>query len=104
MRFYPLILLLVILINQIAMADSVTSALINKQLDSQQKLSFTDTPLPKAMDQIADQTGVRLEADPAVWDSLPWGQQTSINVKIENRTLREALTGITQKLGLTWQL
>lgn len=78
---------------------SVTSALINKALDSQVKLEL-DTTLPLAIEQIGNQTGVRIETDPAVWDLLPWGEQTNITAKIENRTLRDALTAITRKLGL----
>ncbi len=78
---------------------SVTSALISKALDSQQKLEL-DTVLPQAMEQIGNITGVRIEADPAVWDLLPWGEQTNITARIENRTLRDGLTAITQKLGL----
>lgn len=82
---------------------TVTSALISKQLDSQQNLNL-DTTLPDAMEQIAKQTGVRLEADPAVWDLLPWGDQTSIRANIQNRTLRQGLTAITQKLALEFSL
>ncbi len=80
-----------------------TSALINKALDDQVKLTINDV-LPRAMEAISRQTSVRIEADPAVWDLLPWGQDTNVNARIENKTLREALTLITQKLGLTWAL
>jgi hypothetical protein len=86
-----------------AVAASVTSALINKQLDSVQNLDF-DTTLPDAMQQIGNQTGVSLEADPAVWDLLPWGDQTTITAKIRNKTLRQALSDITQKLALEYVL
>lgn len=102
--FTPIIPLLVFgLLPALASADSVTSALINQALDSQQKLDLNAT-LPEAMDQIANQTGVRIEADPTVWDLLPWGEQTNITAKIENRTLRDALSAITQKLGLQFVL
>jgi hypothetical protein len=80
-----------------------SSALINQALDQQVALDL-NAPLPAAMDQIAKQTGVRLEADPAVWDLLPWGQLTNITAKIQNQTLRQALKAITQKLGLTFEL
>jgi hypothetical protein len=82
---------------------SETSALINKQLDTQQSLTLNAT-LPEVMQQIGNQTGVRLQADPAVWDLLPWGDQTTINVKIQNHTLREELTAITRRLGLEFEL
>jgi hypothetical protein len=80
-----------------------TSALINEALDKQVKLDL-NTVLPQAMESIANQTGVRLEAHPAVWDLLPWGEQTNITAKIENQTLRQALEAITRKLGLTFVL
>ena len=100
MRFYlPIFLLLCFAAT--SLADSVTSGLINRQLDAQQKLDL-DAVLPKAMAQITNQTGVPIEADASVWELLPWGQETAIKVKIEHRTLREALNAITQKLGLEW--
>jgi hypothetical protein len=82
---------------------TVTSAQISKQLDTIQNLDF-DTTLPDAMQQIGKQTGVRIEADPAIWDLLPWGEQTNITAKIRNHTLRDALSAITQKLGLEFAL
>ncbi len=98
MRFFLFILLSLCFASQ-ALAD--LSAAINKQLDTQQKLDV-NAVLPKAMQQISNQTGIALEADLTVWELLPWGQQTAIKVKIEHRTLREALNAITQKLGLEW--
>jgi hypothetical protein len=80
-----------------------TSALINKALDEQVKLNL-NTVLPQAMEAITKQTGVRLEAQPAVWELLPWGQDTNISAKIENKTLREAMELLTRKLGLTFVL
>jgi hypothetical protein len=82
---------------------SVTSALINKQLDTLAEFKL-DTTLPDAMQQIGNQTGVRLEADPAVWELLPWGEQTDIHATILNHTLRQALSAITQKLALEFVL
>lgn len=80
-----------------------SSALINEQLDKVVKLDINAT-LPRAMQAIGDQTGVRIIADPIVWDLLPWGQDTNIQAKIENQTLRQGLTAITRKLGLTFEL
>jgi hypothetical protein len=48
---------------------------------------------------------VPFKVDPAVYELLPWGENTDINiVKIKNQTLRQALTAITRKLGLTFSL
>ena len=80
---------------------SVTSELIAKALDSQQDLDL-NAVLPDAMQQVATATGVRLEADPAVWDLLPWGEQTNITAKLRNHTLRDDLAAVTRTLGLTF--
>jgi hypothetical protein len=94
---------LLLMISEVAPATDTTSALINKQLDTLQDLKL-NTTLADAMQQIGNQTGVRLEADPAVWELLPWGEQTTINATIKNRTLRQGLAAITQKLALEFVL
>src|SRR5262249_43967690 len=38
------------------------------------------------------------------WDLLPYGEQTTLKVKIENQTLRGALQAIARHLGLTLEL
>ena len=76
-----------------------SSALINQALDKIYPLDL-NTTLPVAMKAIGEQTGVRIEATPAVWDLLPWGDQTTITAKIEGKTLRDALDAIAAKLGL----
>lgn len=79
------------------------SALINKALDEQVKLTL-DTTLPQAIKSISDKTGVRIKDDPMIWDLLPWGRDTAVKATFENVTLREALEVITRKLGLTMTL
>jgi len=81
-----------------------TSALIAEQLDKVQPRIELDAVLPQAMALIEQQTAVPVRAQPIVWDLLPWGEQTNIKAKIENRTLREALAAITRTLGLTFVL
>ncbi|HEY7087087.1 MAG TPA: hypothetical protein VH518_03300 [Tepidisphaeraceae bacterium] len=76
-----------------------SSALLNEALDKIYPLDL-NTTLPVAMKAIGEQTGVRIEAAPNVWDLLPWGDQTTINAKIEGKTLRDALDAIARKLGL----
>lgn len=80
-----------------------TSSLINQALDQPVKMQL-DTVLPEAMSQIARKTGVRVRAEQAVWDLLPWGQNTNLNATIENQTLRQALGAISRKLGLVMVL
>lgn len=80
-----------------------TSARINEALDTPVNLELNDV-LPGAMKTIQDKTGVRMQADPEVWELLPWGEQTNIKATVQNQTLRQALAAITQKLGLTFAL
>ncbi|MCC6240529.1 MAG: hypothetical protein IT448_09555 [Phycisphaerales bacterium] len=105
MRLLPALLVLLMLMPSAALLaqDTQTSALINEQLDKLYEDELNST-LPEAMKQIAEKTGVTIEADPMVWDLLPWGRQTNVTATIKNTTLRQALDAITQKLGLTYQL
>lgn len=98
----PLLVLALLCLDTGARAQQ-SSALINEALDRLVKLELNET-LPQAMRTIAKETGVRIEATPAVWDLLPWGEQTKIQAKIENKTLREALEAITRSLGLQFVL
>src|SRR5262249_10080711 len=87
----------------VALAQPQTSALINQQLDKPITLEL-NTVLPEAMRAIAQKTGVRIQATPVVWETLPWGDQTNVIAKIDNTTLRDALDSITRKVGLTFVL
>ena len=82
-----------------AAAAPDSSALINEALDQPVVLKL-NTVLPKAVGAIADQTGVKVEVDPAVWDLLPWGEQTNIEVNLDKQTLRAGLEAVAQRLGL----
>jgi hypothetical protein len=86
-----------------ASAAPDSSALINEELDKQVDLKL-DKMLPDALQEIQNKTGVALRADPAVWELLPWGEQTNVRATIQNQTLRQALSAITRKLGLTYTL
>lgn len=83
--------------------ENSTSALINQALDKNVNLQL-DGVLPTVLKTIEDQTGVSITATDQVYDLLPWGEQTNIKAKIENQTLRSALTAIARKLGLGWEL
>jgi hypothetical protein len=97
----PIVTVAAVLSLTAAARGSVTSALIARALDAQQNLDV-NAVLPDAMQQIAAATGVRLEADAAVWELLPWGEQTNVTAKLRNLTLRQDLAAITRTLGLTF--
>lgn len=97
-------LILLVLVFTLTIRGQESSALINKALDTRLPSLKIDADLPHAMQDIANQTGVRIKEDPAIWDLLPWGQQTNIQINIQNATLRDALEVMTRKLGLTFHL
>jgi len=101
MRILPVLAIALFLVTN-SLAQN-TSALINEQLDKLVSLDFQQpVALPQALRAIEEQTGVPLAAQPVVWELLPWGEQTNFTAKVENRTLRDALGAILQKLGLTF--
>ena len=84
-------------------AQQKTSALINEELDKLAEFQLSGT-FPQAIKEITAKTGVPIEVTPQTYDLLPWGEQTTINAKIANQTLRKALEAITRKLGLSIEL
>src|SRR3954471_19176508 len=96
----PLLILLALTLLSPRVHAQQTSALINQQLDQQANLEIKNKPLPQALKEIANQTGVRIEPSANVYDLLPWGEQTSVTATIKNQTLREGLEAIVRKLGL----
>src|SRR5438270_5220772 len=92
--------ILVCLLRFPASADD-SSALINEALDKIVSLQVNG-PLPEVVKKITDQTAVPITVAPEVYELLPWGDQTNVGAKIENETLRQALTEITRRMGLTF--
>jgi hypothetical protein len=84
-------------------APQDSSALINEALDKPVEVELKTT-LPNALREIKSKTGVPIELAPGVLDLLPWGDQTNLNVKIANQTLRQAIAAIARTLGLTYVL
>jgi hypothetical protein len=94
-------MLLIALCRPLLAAD--TSALINQELDKLVQLQV-DGVLPQVLKTIEDKTGVPIRPEQSVYDLLPWGDQTNISARIENQTLRDALTALTGRLGLTYEV
>lgn len=103
MRLMWIVLLLAAVASAAPREDNATSALINEALDKSISLKV-DGVLPDVLKTIESKTGVQTQPTDSVYDLLPWGEQTRITATIENQTLRQALTAIAQKLGLTWEL
>ncbi len=99
--FFPALLLCLTFADPTFAVDS--SALISEALDKPVTLEVNGV-LPVVLQKITDQTAVPIECPQHVYDLLPWGEQTNIHATIKNQTLRQALTAIMHKLGLSWQL
>lgn len=97
------LLILLALICSVKSFGQESSALINKALDETVKLDI-NKPLPEALRVITQQTDVRILVDPAVWDLLPWGMDTLVQLKAENVTLRKGFEMMAHRLGLTAQV
>jgi hypothetical protein len=103
MRSFAILILLAGLVSAAPRQDNSTSALINEALDKNVNIQL-DGVLPDVLKTITAKTGVRIEPTDEVYDLLPWGEETKITAKIEGQTLRAALTAISHKLGLGWEL
>jgi hypothetical protein len=86
-----------------ALAQRDSSALINEALDKPVDVQLKTT-LPNALQEIKNRTGVPIDLAPGVLDLLPWGEQTHIDAKVSNQTLRQAVAAIARKLGLIYVL
>ena len=93
----------IVLLGAMTLRAEDSSALINEALDKTVSLEV-DGVLPQVIKSITDKTGVPIEVPQRVYDLLPWGEQTNVRATIRNQTLRQALTAITHKLGLNWEL
>jgi hypothetical protein len=98
-RFFVALSIFAILVAPPARSAQDSSALINEALDKPVKVELKTT-LPNALREIKNRTGVPIELAPGVLDMLPWGDQTNLNVTVENQTLRQAIAAIARSLGL----
>jgi hypothetical protein len=98
------VLLALVLAFAAPLRASDSSALISAEMDKLVKFELANAPLPEVLKKIEEQTGVPLRAGDDVYDLLPWGRETTVNAKIENLTLRDAMQAITAKLGLRFEL
>ncbi|HTW94716.1 MAG TPA: hypothetical protein VMD30_07990 [Tepidisphaeraceae bacterium] len=92
-------------VSSICFAQQISSsALISRQLDQQISSLKVTGGLLDVMDAIENQTSVRIEATQAVYDDLPWGEDTSISLDVKNETLRQVIDSMARHLGLQMTL
>lgn len=74
--------------------------LIVKALEQPTDLNVENTPIQKALQQLADNTGIPIRMAVGTTSLLPYGSQTNLTAKIEKRPLKESLAALLQPLGL----
>lgn len=113
MKISALALCLILLAAPLAPADAEaspsaagfsTSDLMNQALDARVGDIVLRGNVLDVIQALEDRTGVRIEADPAVWDALPWGSDTTLTCHFQNVTLRRALGTIARRLGLSYSV
>jgi hypothetical protein len=105
-RIHPWFISLLVIFTYLPVARGQTSssALIGRALDTQMVEFSARGGLLEVMKSIENQTGVRIEAEPSVWEALPWGQDTTIGIHVKNTTVRQTLDVLARRLGLTYRL
>jgi len=83
-----------------SLEDNELEILILQALDQKTALNVQDVPMPQAVQQLADSTGIPIEMEPGTLDLLPYGSKTRLSATIEGHPLRESLAALLHPLGL----
>lgn len=78
--------------------------LIAQALNQNTDLAVQDQPLKIAFVQISDQTGIKIEIDPASVELLPYGPETRVSAKVKGIPLKEGLRQLISPIGMTFQV
>lgn len=76
--------------------------LVDAALDQQvtKKIEISERPFREGLAELEKATGLRFRLDPQALDWMPYGEQTRIELVIDNLSVRAALTRIFDGLGL----
>ncbi len=77
---------------------------VQEALDKPVKLKLTDARVADVLARLVDETGAKFVLDERTYEYLPYGDQTKLNVTLDGYTLREALTPLLIRQGLTWSV
>ncbi len=77
---------------------------VQKALDKPVKLKLSDARVADVLKRLTDETGAKFVLDEQTYEYLPYGDQTKLNVTLDGYTLREALTPLLIRQGLTWSV
>jgi hypothetical protein len=77
---------------------------IEQALDQPTSLTLKDTTLPRAVQQIANQTGIGVTLGPATLALLPYGEATQVDIDLRNSRLRDGLDELCRQIGMTYRV
>jgi len=77
---------------------------LQRALDRQIELGLENARIGDLFDALRKATGVRFVLDPEALSALPYGEETRLDVKVKNVTLRKALSPILARQGLRWEI
>jgi hypothetical protein len=79
----------------------VPPELIEEALDQPiQRVEIENVPLPQALAQLEQRTGLRFAVDPAVLELMPYGPRTPVSIQISDMSVRQGLSRTLAGLGL----
>lgn len=80
--------------------EEKTELQVIQKLDQPVNLDVADEPIGSVLSKLSDSAGVPIELADRAIGFLPYGSQTKMTVRIENRPLRAALRALLLPLGL----
>lgn len=83
---------------------SSLAVVIEQVLDSKIDFEARDQNIVTVLADLTRQTGVRLVVEQDTLDRLPYGEQTKLNAKVRDASLRDTLKALLTPIGLTFEV
>lgn len=87
-----------------AQTEEGIAAAIEQALDEKIDISLPNRTIRSALDELGNQTGVRIVVERSALPRLPYGEQTQVNAQINDVTLRDALRALLTPIGLEFEV
>lgn len=81
----------------------MSAGMLEKQLDTPVTFEVRDKPIGEVFAKLSRESNVRFIVQPDTLAALPYGEQTRMDLRVPNVTLRKALPQILHPHGLTWK-
>lgn len=79
----------------------VPPELIEQALDQPiPRIEIENVPLPQALAELEQRTGLRFSVEPAVLELMPYGPRTPVSIQISDMSVRQGLNRTLARLGL----